>query len=461
MVKKRTLSLVSGALVFALVSLACGLSVPSGVPSEDAVATKVAETLNAMPQPTLEPTTLPSAPSETVELAATPAPTQPPLADLGVVITDPENDAYYWNESMSSLRKLTTSEDVDRAILSPDGKQVALVKTTDYYVYSLDVIATDGSGLRALVTPAAFDSLPRAEGAIASAPYQIIWLSNSQELIFTTYSMFEGPGLVVAENIYRLNTTTGELSVLITLPDQYRIMFFISPDESKVAVSYPEGINLYGIDGTLIRSAVITYPFVNTASEYAWVAEPVWSADSSRLIAVVPPQDPWVENPLDSTVWQIAGDGSSARILFTDQMTYQSSIAAVSPDLSKILYLDRIGSPSDNQFALRLANIDGSGMSEYATGSIHDLPSWSADGTYFYFHDLDSGAFIGQPGGSPVALPDFHAVQRVSWVDDTRFIGAAGPEGGWRVMMGSTAWPTVLIYTSDEDSGFLGFSINR
>ena len=51
--------------------------------------------------------------------------------------------------------------------------------------------------------------------------------------------------------------------------------FTYSPDGSKIAISLPTGIATYNADGSLLEENVLIYPFVNTASEYAWVASPV------------------------------------------------------------------------------------------------------------------------------------------------------------------------------------------
>ena len=165
---------------------------------------------------------------------------------------------------------------------------------------------------------------------------------------------------------------------------------------------------------------------------------------------------------MDSTVWRISSDGSSSEKLFSTRMVFWPAIiAAISPDHSKLLYLTRTGTTAADRDVLQLTNIDGSGTIEYASGNILDLPSWSTDGSKFYFYDQLLGAFIGQPGGSPIPVSGFSGVTDVTWVDETRFIGAAGPEGGWRLLLGNADGPAIVIFSTTDNTGFLNYSVNR
>ena len=55
---------------------------------------------------------------------------------------------------MAAPIALTTSGDVESAIVSPDGTQVAFTRSTDWTNYTLEVINSDGSNLRSLILPA-------------------------------------------------------------------------------------------------------------------------------------------------------------------------------------------------------------------------------------------------------------------------------------------------------------------
>ena len=136
-------------------------------------------------------------------------------------------------------------------------------------------------------------------------------------------------------------------------------------------------------------------------------------------------------------------------------------IAAISPDLSKLAFLVPYGSPTDNLSTLRLANIDGSGLADYTNGKINRIPVWSPDNNKFFYRDDASGAWIGQPGSAPVSIPDFNNTRELTWIDGNRYIGASGPEGGWKLLLGTFGSPTGVIYSSTASGESLRFTVNR
>ena len=465
--KTKSLAILSVIVLFLLMGTACGVIGSKGVPSEDSIATSVAATVNAQPGGDLapaatdQPGNLPlldtASPSDT-------AATVPPLYayPVSVAFVAPDKNAYYWNESLSSPITLTSSADVERAVVSPDGTQVALTRTTDWVNYTLEVVNTDGSGLRTLLSPSGFAALPRPADSVASIPNQLSWVPGTHALAMTTRITYDGPGYQTGENLYLVDTTTSEIRALFTVSTQWGWHYAFSPDGSKIAVSFPEGMDIYNSSGSKLDHPVLTYPFVNTASEYAWVASPVWSANSNTLVAVVPPQEPWATSPANSSVYRISADGLSSELLFNTQMSFRPmEIAAISPDLSKLAFLVPYGSPTDNLYTLRLANIDGSGLTDYTTGKINRIPVWSPDNSKFFYRDDASGAWIGQPGSAPVSIPDFNNTRDLTWIDSNRYIGASGPEGGWKLLLGTIGSPTGVIYSSTSGGENLQFTVNR
>lgn len=463
MFSRRTFSMIGMGLVLALVITACGVSQPSGVPPEDAINTSVAATINAQsPAMSLPPaTTEPAVPTRVPTESPVPSDT-PASSPLSVTFVSPDKNAYTWNESLSVPIQLTTSGDVQEAIVSPDGMRVALIRSTDWVSYTMDVINSDGTDLRTLVLPSSFDALPRPAEAVSSAPSQVNWLPGSHLLAMTTRVAYDGPGYQLGENLFLIDSDTGSMQALLTIESKWSWHYTYSPDGTKIAISYPEGINIYHADGSGLAAHVLDYPFVNTASEYAWVASPLWTADSTHLVTVVPPQDPWISPLGDSSVWRLSADGNPGELLFSTPMIYwPNGIAAIAPDLSKILFLVPDETTEDNRYSLRLANIDGTDTVDYTTGDIHGAPDWSTDSSKFYYFDNKNGAFVGQPGSPPVAVPDFDQVRSVKWIDAERFIGVSGPDGGWQLLMGSTDSPASVIYSTLSGKDQIVFTLNR
>lgn len=458
----RRLSLLSVVIALSLLIASCGVQQPPETPSEDFVNTSVAQTVNSqLPVDETPGLTEPQVPS--VESSTeTPQPTEEPFAPLAVAFVSPDHNAYFWNESLAAPTQLTTTYDVQEALISPDGTRVALIRSSDWVSYSVDLINSDGSGLMTLVNPSGFAALPRPADTVASTPAHVSWVPNTNSLSMTTRITHEGPGSTTGETLFLIDVATSAMSALLTIESEWSWDYTYSPDGKMIAISRPEGVDIYNADGTLMIADLITFPFVNTASDYAWIPQPIWSTDSTAMVVVVPPQEPWSLTLADSKVYQWSTTETSANLNFSTSMIYwPMKFASIAPDLSRLFYLARTGAPEDNRFALKMVNIDGSGMLEVAVGDIYNLPSWSTDSNTYYYHSKTDGAFIATPGSTPVALPAFNQVRNVQWVDAQRFIGAGGTAGAWQLLLGSTVSSPMVIFSSSSGSDQIFFTVNR
>ena len=462
MPSKRRFSLITSVVILGLFITSCGIVQPPAAPSEDFINTSVAETVHAQNPATEQPvvTETPAPPADMPTEA--PMPTDEPAAPLAVAFVSPDHNAYFWNEILAAPTQLTTTNDVQEALISPDGTRVALIRSSDWVSYSIDLINSDGSGLMTLVNPSAFAALPRPADTVASTPAHVSWVPNANLLAMTTRITYEGPGSTNGETLFLIDAATSAMSALLTIESEWSWDYTYSPDGTKIAISRPEGLDIYNADGSLMIANLITFPFVNTASEYAWIPQPAWSTDSTAMIVAIPPQDPWSLTPTDSKVYQWSTTDASANLNFSTSMTYwPMKFASIAPDLSKLLYLVRTGAAEDNLFALKMVNADGSGMLEVAVSDIYNLPAWSTDSNTFYYHSNTDGAFIATRGSTPVALPAFNQVRNVRWVDSQRFIGAGGSTGSWQLLLGSTVSPAMVIFSTSTGSDQILFTVNR
>ncbi|MHB8088594.1 MAG: TolB-like translocation protein [Anaerolineaceae bacterium] len=458
-------SILAGLLVLALVSLACGISIPSGTTIDNA-ATAVAGTVNALAG-TAESliTVIPH------DLTVTPddaLPTLPPLveaAPLRVSFAAPDGSLYTWTEGMATAVQLVGPSGICCSFVSPDGTLIAFTRYTDYQFVALEVINSDGSNRRTLLDAAAMNALPRPDGSVGSEAGQIVWVPNSHVLAMNTRTVYEGPGLAFSENLYLINTDTNMLTTLLSTGSS-SWKFFYSPDASKIAVSLPTQVDMYNADGSVLKLHEIYYDFVNTASEYAWVASPVWSADSLNLAAGVPPANPWDEVPDDSRVYRFAADGLSGEISFQTQMPFlEGGSVAFAPDHSKFLYFTRFGVPADNTYTLNIGFFDGTPNVAYTNGGFPENPVWSADNTHF-FYAIGSGGtntpYIGQVGAAPAVIADYTNAGQIQWLDANRYLVVSQNAGVYRLLLGTIGAPTGLIFDSGSaSSNFLTFSVNR
>ncbi len=462
---KKLATIIGVIISLSLLMASCGILNPTGVPSEEYINTSVAETVNAQ-NPVIEKPVVTETPAPTVDIPTdVPAPTDEPTnPTLAVAFVSPDHDAFFWNETLAAPVQLTNSGDIREAIISPDGNRVVLLRSTDWVAYSLEIINSDGSELRTLIPISGFDALPRPTDSIASVPAHVSWVPQTNQLAMSIRHAYEGPGSPSGDTLFLIDPNTSTLSPLMTIDSGWSWDYTYSRDGSLIAISRPEGMDIYFADGTLVLADLITFPFVNTASEYAFLPMPTWAADRPALAVVVPPQDPWAQTLANSSVyyWDLAQSTNTASLKFTTPMTYwPMEVASISPDLSKLLYLIRDGAPEENRYALNLVNMDGSGTQQITVGELHNLPEWSTDGGSFYYHSDTGEAFLAQPGSTPVALPAFNQVRNVQWVDADRFIGASGTESGWQLLLGNTSAPAQVIYSTSSTDDIIRFTVNR
>lgn len=466
--KRKTRVIISGLLILALVSLACNISIPDSS-AIDAAATSVAGTVNALAGTAEALVTELPHDIVTTETPGEELPTLPPAAvvyPMRVSFVTPDGNLYTWTEGMASPILLASDGDICCSYVSPDGSLIAFTRFgADYAFISLEVINADGSNRHTLLDATAMAALPRPAGAIGSETGQVVWVPNSHTLAMNTRLLFEGPGLAFNPTLYLINAESGVMNPLMDVGSE-SWKFFYSPDGSKIAVTLPTQISMYAADGSLIADSILSYDFVNTASEYAWVASPVWSADSLELVVGVPPANPWDEVPGDSYVYRVSYDGLSGEALFQGQMsTMAGGSVAFSPDLSKFLYFTQFGARADNTDTLNIGYIDGSPGSAYTNDSFMYDPVWSPDNTHFFYTTGTGNTqypFIGQVGAGPSAVSDYTNAAQIKWIDDDRYITVSNNGGVSRLLLGTIGASTGLIYDHGSPaSNFLTFSVNR
>jgi hypothetical protein len=455
LMKKHSRSILIVLVVFALVTISCGISLPTG--TIDTAATSIAATIEALAGTAIVALTPEAHDLPTVEPTAAPV-----VYPVKVSFVSPDRDLYVWDESMPTAQKRVDTGDVSGSVISPDGTLVVYTRTADFSNYSLEVINFDGSGQRVLMDAAAFAALPRPSGSLSSSPSQMAFVPNSHTLVFNTRVQYEGPGLAFNPVLHRIDVDADTISNILNIGEAWK--FTYSPDGSKIAISQPTGVGTYNADGTLIDDNILTYPFVNTASEYAWVASPQWSADSTQMMVAVPPQDPWTDPVGDGSLWRVAADGMSGeQTLSTPMIYYPGGFAYFSPDLSKVIFFTRFGAPVDSTYTLHTANVDGTNNVSYVNGLFDQPVSWSPDNTRFFYTDRVGdvrNSYIGTLGAPPALIPDINNAGDSKWIDANRFLVSTLGGGTGSLLLGTVGAPTGVIYSGTGDN-FLSFSVNR
>jgi dipeptidyl aminopeptidase/acylaminoacyl peptidase len=220
--KKLRVALASALLVFVLAACSFpNLTTPdTGVNVENEIATAVAATQAAGRQG---------------------GPQAAPTGGIRVAYTAGDGNLRLWSPD-GGIRQLTSQGDIQYVTISPDGSRVAFVRARDYQNYSIWMIHADGTNERQLVSTDDLREMAVAQDALGSAPVQLEWVPGTHTVAFNTYPYFEGPGFFPHDDLYLVDSDSGELMRLFEIGRGG--MFAYSPDGSRLAVATFQSISL-------------------------------------------------------------------------------------------------------------------------------------------------------------------------------------------------------------------------
>lgn len=435
-----------------LASLACKFLPPRtdtpepdpGLPMEDVVATSVAATIIAGggEAPTAEPTVDPD--FDPGDPAGDPTPDHPPFLRIAYV---KDGDVWYWEEGSAAVQ-LTSLGDVVEVYLSDDGLIAAFVRQYDYTNAEIFAVNTDGTNLRPLVTLADFATMVSHPDAISAVPYRVAWAPGTHNLAFNTRLTFEGPGLILPDELRLVDADTAALSVL--MPPGTAGDFYYSPDGSQIALVNGTMISVVDANGTNRRD-LLTFPMALTYSEYVYYPPVVWSPDISFLRTSIPPVEALAVPAQNTTLWHLPADGSTTNILTTlIPVPFFQEPVHISPELSKIAYLTEVSAGAPPIVDLHIANVDGSGDVIYDSGD-RRFEAWSTDGEHFIFTEAGHYPKVGRIGDPAQDLLGITLMLDVKWVDETRFLYINRLSGSWELWLRELGSPGVLLASSTGD----------
>jgi Tol biopolymer transport system component len=373
-----------------------------------------------------------------------PTPEPPPLLKIVYV---KNGDVWYWEEGGPHLA-ITALGDVVEAYLSDDGLLAAFVRQHDWNNQEIYVVNTDGTNLHPLVTLADFATMVLHPDAISAVPYRIDWIPGTHILAFNTRMTFEGPGLILPDELRLVDADTTTLSVLLspgTAGD-----FYYSPDGTQIALVNATSISVVDSDGTN-RQELLTFPHIITYSEYMYYPPVSWSQDGSYLRAAIPPHDPLEVPAAPTDIWHLPVDGSPPTTLSTiTPAPFFHQIAALSPDMTKVAYIVVITPGAPPVVDLQIASSDGGSDDTYANGP-YDFESWSMDNDHFIYTENGHNPRIGRLGYPPLDLTGITFMVNSTWVDESRFLYLNRLSGSWELWLRELGTPGTLITSTTGD----------
>ena len=398
-------------------------------------------------------------------ICVTPTPTAEPepweIPVLSVVYS--QEGSLWWTVGYNAPRPLTSGYQDSEPQISPDGRQVLFYRDVspgssglerfELWVISLE----EGAVARRLV---AATDLPGVMGTTSDSPDSVLldrlprriaWFPDGRRAAFTTFIQ-GGYGLDTRLDLWVVDVETGALTRL--LPDGEGGSFAFSPDGTVLLVASPEAVTLLDADGRN-RRELVRFPFVNTASEYAYIPQPLWAPDSSYGMVAITSPDPWDDDAFCS-LWRLPRSGGAVQI---GALPYACLFNTMedhlwSPDRVWLVHATDFGGD------LLLANADGTAANVYAEGADEFL-GWSPDSRYFVFAQWDAERMmLGGPGVelAPFVNPEETGqIITLQWADATNYGFLAADETYEKTLWVGELGGELRIIAAGVD----GFAVHR
>ncbi|NLD44095.1 MAG: hypothetical protein GX657_11445 [Chloroflexi bacterium] len=313
-------------------------------------------------------------------------------------------------------------------LLSPDGRRVlyrrgvdAAPGATELWVVETDPGSEEYRGPRRVASGAAMDAAaPREAGAEgARAVGEARWLADGRRFAFSTVS--EGLlGALPTWDLWLGDARDG--SLLRYLPEGQGGRPFPAPIGDLALLSEARSATLVDLGGGPLRK-VITFPAVNTASEWAWTPRPTWLPDGSAALVPVTSAEPFAPGA-SCALWRVSREGQAAQIgslpvpcLGADMMD-----RLWSPGEGRLAYLDEASG------ALLVADGDGSNAQTLATG-VSEFLGWAPEGRRLAYRAGGRAWLnVDTPGAEAIPLGPEEAgeVFEARWPGGAALVASAG-----------------------------------
>lgn len=430
-----------------LVSLACRAS-----PNEQPTGTPIVAAPTATPTIGSEsPTAVPNTP--TPVLTELP-PTLPPVADAPLLAYIQGGNLFVaqlnWAGDLltaGTINQLTNDGDAINLQISPDGQKIVFIRSVATGNEELVLINSDGSGHILLAASSSLPPVPDTNPAETGRVFgQLQWLANSQTILFNTrWLSLVGPGIGEANDLW--SVSAGNVAVERLAPGMGGGQFAISA-ANELILSTPTEVFRVREDGQ--RETLITFPFVNTASEYAYYPTIQWVANETAAFVAIPSPNAW-ETDATTTIWRITSGGAAESFASLPGNTLFNPVIW-SATGSWLAYVHYLVDPTNPPPHLVIADGLGGNATGYTNGSQLRFLGWSEDEIHFVYAGEGFYA-VGTWGGEPIILPmDVGTVaQSVDWVSPTTFVMTVGSFGNWQINSGNLTGSSTTLAVNSTD----------
>ena len=317
---------------------------------------------------------------------------------------------------------------VQQVLISPDGRRLAYLRGTPDRT-ELHVVNLDGGDDRLLVDSG---NLPLAsdDAGLSAVVDKMQWLPDGSGLAFNTsqYSSSFG-GAFGQEDLW---TVTLDGTLTQRLPFYQGGGLFLVLPNGEILLSKRDAIEKVNADGSN-RLRLITFDFINTASEYIYYPILQLARDGNTVFTAIPSPEPFGTDP-STHLWRIVGNGAEEMGVLPHNILFNPVQWSVNGTR-----LGYAAFPGSTPPGIILAEGNGNGAELYTTAEQLRFFGWSGDGQHFLFTSPNVVA-VGQVDGDPVEIPipAGGVVQMAEWLTNGRFLIVTVFEGGWRTDRGDT-----------------------
>lgn len=330
--------------------------------------------------------------------------------------------------------------------ISSDGQWVAFVTVLPDFTAKLWAINVAGRfGLEPLRYLAGPDELGNSDPNVLVSVQAFQWQPGSSVLFFNTRFQprdgIQGPGEYHNDDLWTVDAETGAISQVRPRGSLGR--FFVSPDGRRIAISNPQSIALVNVDGSDFR-LLLEFPFINTASEYAYRPELQWSADGSAFFASVPSPDPAAPDA-HAVFYRFGVDGSvQALAQVPGNFVWNPSPVLFSPDGRRAAYA--LYDQAAQQWTVSAHNLDGSGVIALASAPLAVGLAWSPDSMRFAYRFADGqGGTLATIGGAGQSFGEGLSVIHAAWANNDSVYFLANQDGRWGLYFQHLGEPARLV----------------
>lgn len=360
---------------------------------------------------------------------------------------------------------LTEGADDSHPLLSPDGSKVLFRRyqhlgPSGLPRFELWMVNLDGTNVRPLVT---LDHLPGTTGKpmgseitvlLDRLPWHVRWKENSKEVVFNT--LIEGGyGLLTNNDLWLADVLSGAVTQI--LPDGLGGSFAFSPDGSALIVADDTSVSIMDAGGES-RRELISFPFVNTASEYAFIPQPAWAPDGSYGLVAISGPEPFGDSDNEerfTSIWMLPRGGDAVELFKVYGWNLDAAMSGniFSPNCEYIAFAE--GDSPDGSF--NIAAPDGSIIATFDYARVNH--GWSADnrllileGEEPFLAGIDRPKQVLQlPAGADARSTGYRWVE-YRWVGSAVYIGLEWNYNGKNQLFVTEVDGEVLIIDSEVGS---------